>query len=342
MEQNVGVCVCVVGDFNAIRREGERVGNANGNDSREMMQFDDFIEQSNLVDLSLCGRAFTWYHPDGTCKSKLDRVFVNDEWLGKWPDIMLRGIDRSLSDHCPILLDISTKDWGPRPFRFFNVWMNHPNFSIFVEDKWNNYGVSGRAGYVLKEKLKMLKTDLKIWNKEVFRWMDSNIAAKKERIGELDRVDDVFGLEEEEVIERKKVSAELLRDLLWKEQMLQQKSKARWVKEGDMNSKYFHCWINRRAEINEIDGLMIGDRWVDEVDEVRREVFNHFKKQFEAVRSFRPSLPKDLGQQKLKDADNEFLSAPFTEDEIRRAIWDCESSRSPGPDEFSFGFIKKY
>lgn len=75
----------------------------------------------------------------------------------------------------------------------------------------------------------------------------------------MDSFDDVFGLEGNEIRERKRVSTELLRDLIWKEKMLQQKSKARWIKDEDMNSKYFHYWINRRVKINQIEGLWAGE-----------------------------------------------------------------------------------
>lgn len=49
-----------------------------------------------------------------------------------------------------------------------------------------------------------------------------------------------------------------------------------------MNSKYFYSLINRRFKINEIAGLLVGDRWIEEVDEVKAEVHLHFKRQFSA------------------------------------------------------------
>lgn len=42
----------------------------------------------------------------------------------------------------------------------------------------------------------------------------------------------------------------------------------------------------------------------------------------------------------MDTCDNEFLTAPFLEDEIKEAIWSCNSDKSPGPDGFSFNFIK--
>lgn len=43
----------------------------------------------------------------------------------------------------------------------------------------------------------------------------------------------------------------------------------------------------------------------------------------------------------LKHDNNSFLEAAFTEGEVRNAIGSCDVSRSPGPDSFSFDFIKE-
>lgn len=108
-----------------------------------------------------------------------------------------------------------------------------------------------------------------------------------------------------------------------------------------MNAKYFHMCIKKRFKINEIEGLMVDNRWIEDVDEVKQEVHNHFKRQISATDSIRLDFSEEFGQKRIDEADNKFLVAPFSEDEIKRAIWDCDSSRSPGPDSFSFGFIKK-
>lgn len=36
------------------------------------------------------------------------------------------------------------------------------------------------------------------------------------------------------------------------------------------------------------------------------------------------------------------LIAPFTEEETKLAIWNCESSKSLGPDGFNFRFFKEF
>lgn len=79
-------CICVVGDFNSIRREGERVGRRENNNRRDIAVFDSFIGGKGLIDLPLTGRNFTCYKLDGSCKSRIDRFLINDEWLTKWPN----------------------------------------------------------------------------------------------------------------------------------------------------------------------------------------------------------------------------------------------------------------
>lgn len=36
------------------------------------------------------------------------------------------------------------------------------------------------------------------------------------------------------------------------------------------------------------------------------------------------------------------LISSFTEDEVREAVWSCDSSKSPGPDGFNFAFVKEF
>jgi hypothetical protein len=36
------------------------------------------------------------------------------------------------------------------------------------------------------------------------------------------------------------------------------------------------------------------------------------------------------------------LIRPFSEGEVKEAIWDCDSFKSPGPDGVNFGFIKEF
>ncbi|KAL8464304.1 hypothetical protein ACS0TY_033995 [Phlomoides rotata] len=167
--------VIVNGDFNSIRKTSERAGRRAQSCRRDVEAFDSFVRDLGLIDLPLHGRLFTWYMPDGSCKSRLDRFLINNRWISKWPNSAQVGLQRSLSDHCPILLEIKVKDSGPKPFRCINAWMSFLGFKDFIRDKWNNYEVEGWGGYIIKEKFKKLKADLKMWNQDVFGFIEKRI-----------------------------------------------------------------------------------------------------------------------------------------------------------------------
>ena len=46
--------------------------------------------------------------------------------------------------------------------------------------------------------------------------------------------------------------------------------------------------------------------------------------------------------QKLSGVEAGALTKPFSQVEVKQAIWDCDSFKSPGRDDISFGFIKEF
>jgi len=59
-------------------------------------------------------------------------------------------------------------DWGPKPFKELDSWSCDPRFVNFVEQAWETIEINGRVDFVLKEKLKALKGELRRWNKGMF------------------------------------------------------------------------------------------------------------------------------------------------------------------------------
>ncbi|GKU93781.1 hypothetical protein SLEP1_g7347 [Rubroshorea leprosula] len=155
---------CLAGDFNAIRCKEEKKGKTY--DTSDMCKFNNFISETGLLEIPLKGRKFTWYKPDGSAMSKLDRFLLSNELLLCFPDISMRGLSRDISDHCPIVLETCAIDWGPKPFCSLDCWWNHEGFANFIQEKWTNMSVYGWGCYKLKEKFKRLKVELKRWNRE--------------------------------------------------------------------------------------------------------------------------------------------------------------------------------
>ncbi|KAL6511371.1 isoform X1 [Orobanche hederae] len=259
------------------------------------------MEDTGLFDLPLHRRSFTWYRADGTYKSRIDRMMVNADWLSKCPGSVLLGACRGSFDHCTLILQLQ-----------------------FVKVKWEGYASEGWAGFILKEKLKSLKADLKWWSKNIYGILDNRVKDRKEVLERLDAIDDSRGLGKAEIIERNKLRALLIRDLKERNIMLRQKAKAKWVVEGDKNTSYFHRCINGRLKSNEIVELMINDRWSEDVEEVKNAARDKFKAHFSEVQICRPKLRSNFFLTKTNEKDNARLIAKFMNAETI-AIKMCEA-----------------
>nr|GEY68408.1 RNA-directed DNA polymerase, eukaryota [Tanacetum cinerariifolium] len=122
---------------------------------------------------------------------------------------------------------------------------------------------------------------------------------------------------------------------------LAQKAKIRWPIEGDENSKYFHGIINKKRSQMAIRGVLAEGEWVVEPAMVKKEFFNHFSNRFAAPISLKISIQLQFPKRLSLD-QNEFLERTATYEEIKKAVWDCGTNKSSGPDGFSFEFFKRY
>jgi len=147
---------------------------------------------------------------------------------------------RHVSDHCALVIKNCIVDWGPKPFRTFDVWQHSSGFKEVVIKGWSTTVFNGCGMEILKEKCKSLKSEIKCWNKEVYARDKSVRQTLIAKIVELDQCDDDGNLLEDKRIER----VELLSQLRIMEEkevaMIKQKVRVVRLNNGDTNSKYFH------------------------------------------------------------------------------------------------------
>jgi exonuclease III len=333
---------CILGDFNSIRDKEDKKGvDILPNWRSDARLFNIFIDNSRLIDLPLLGRKFTWMQPNGRCMSRLDRVLVSHNWNDIWGNVSLWGLKRDVSDHCPIIVKYDGNDWGPKPFRFNNFWLNNKAFPKVVEEAWNSFQVSGSKGYVLKEKLKLLKGTIRQWNKDVYGKVDHKIEMITEEIETLELKCEFDGLEEADLLLRKEKFDNLWMLLKSKDCMEFQKSRSRWLREGDANSRFFHACVKSRKRSNSIVALKKGRSWLSHPVEVKAEVVDYFQNHFQEVAWVRPKLD-GIEFAHLIDVQREGLESSFLEDEVAAVIVDSDGNKSPGPDGFNFNFFKKF
>jgi hypothetical protein len=98
------------------------------------------------------------------------------------------------------------------------------------------------------------------------------------------------GLDEAELLVRKEKFNILWMLLKSKDSMEFQKSRSRWLKEGDANSSFFLACVKCRKKSNSIVALKKGSSWLSNPYVVRAEVVDYFKNHFQEVSWDRPKL----------------------------------------------------
>ena len=122
----------------------------------------------------------------------------------------------------------------------------------------------GSTSFILAQKLKALKADLKKWNREVF---GDFAFRKKNLLTELMGLDDreeSVGLSNEVQIRRIQLKGDIehlasLEEISWR-----QKSRALFVEGGDNNTRFFHRLANSHRNANlikriEVEGVLYED-----------------------------------------------------------------------------------
>ena len=224
--------ILMMGDFNVTLHTWERIGTYTCN--RSMSEFSEWIDNLNLIDIPLHGVKFTWRRNQS--QSKLDRGLYCQSWFTKFPNLKLMGLNKSFSDHNPLLLTlVPQENWGPKPFRCYDAWFMNPQFKEFLTNEWRSF-----PNVPLHNKMKILKTPLKSWRREHFDSLDNKIAALESVIQDLERKGEVRVLDFLEVARVKVANSTLHHWLIRRERVWRQKARSYGFNIKDHNMK--HCF----------------------------------------------------------------------------------------------------
>ncbi|GJT51140.1 RNA-directed DNA polymerase, eukaryota, reverse transcriptase zinc-binding domain protein [Tanacetum coccineum] len=333
-----------MGDFNVTLKPEEH---SNGSSvlTCDMGEFRDAINSLEVEDLNSTGFQYTWTkslkNPMCNTLKKLDRIMVNDEFLGKF--IIAHGmfLPYLISDHSPAMLIIPNRiAMRKKSFRFANYIADKLDFIDTVKSVWDKQ-IKGCGMYKVVQKLKQLKRPLNNLN-----WNNGNIFEKvvvlKEKLekAQSDVDEDPFNNAKKEfasqLFEEYTIAAE---DEI---KLLHQKVKIQWLKEGDRNTAFFHNILKIRKHKSRIESICGEDGKIFEGNEVPDQFVNHFNK---FLRVSVPVTPLhslgDIVNLKLTLEEAEEMVREVTDAEIKDALFDIDSSKAAWPDGYSACFYKK-
>ncbi|XP_077215810.1 uncharacterized protein LOC143850444 [Tasmannia lanceolata] len=281
-----------------------------GGDFNEIMKVGERLGCFELIDLPLAGASFTWSR--GPSWSRLDRFLMCSGWLNLVSDSSQKVLVHSVSDHCPLLLDPHLESWGSPPFRFELAWLSFPQMEDRLGSWWFSCSFEGPADVVIGKKL---------------------------RITKLIALEECGLSSEEDWQELGNVKQEHKGLLLQEEISWRQKSRVKWLVEGDKNTAYFHAMASARRRSNRIESISVNGALISSKEEVSSAIVDFYSALY-ASEGVIHSIPEEVEFKSLNLEVSSNLEEPFAEEEVERGLFSMPKDKAPGPDSFCLAFFQ--
>eukprot|EP00253_Pinus_taeda_P028248 PITA_28248 len=303
------------GDFNMIASSEEKLG-GRCRTNKDGTLLKDFIQSNWLIDLPTANGLYTWKNKRVApmqIASCLDRFLISDNAVHVGAEFTAHII----------------------PFS---------EFKDFITTTWQNSNPIEHSKMArFQKKLKFLKGEIKRWNKNTF----GNIFKEKDKILQdlkniqqrliLEGRSEKLALKEQEM-EGKLLERERQEEMLWR-----QKSRIRWLKEGEKNTKFFHRTTVQRRMHNQISQVTNaqGDK-LETQEEIEKEFLQYFK-----AMSQEPNINREEAIDNITghipwliiEEQNSLLLKPISLQEVEIAAKSLKAGKAPGPDGFSSNFF---
>ncbi len=122
------------------------------------------------------------------------------------------------------------------------------------------------------------------------------------------------------------------------------RAKSKDIMDGDSNTKYFHLVANGKHRKTIIFQLQDGDQVINGDANLKSHITTYYKGLFgppdDSTLQFDENRTEDIPQVSL--LENDALTQPFSEKEIKEAIFQMEHNNAPGPDGFPAEFYQVF
>lgn len=160
----------------------------------------------------------------------------------------------------------------------------------------------------------------------------------------LDIMDETQKLLPEEIYMMKAIRSELQKIWNMEETKARQRARKKDILEGDKNTAYFHALANQRRRKKTITSLEGPNGVVHDTPAMLQIAINFYKNLFGKEDRMDINLDPDFWDPTniVTDEENELLAQPFSEEEIKEAVFSSYADGAPGPDGFPFLFYQKF
>lgn len=337
----------LVGDFNQIAATNEHYSVIPSSlPLRGLEEFTNCLRDNDLVDLPSRGIFYTWsnHQQANPIIRKLDRALVNENWLTTFPSAFAIFDPPGESDHSPCIISLDNHpSRSKKCFKYFSFLSTHPTFLASILTAWEEQIGIGSAMFSLGERLRAVKQCCKKLNREGF----GNIQQKtKDALLLLEDIQkDLLSnpsnsLFREEHMARKKwnfFAAAL-------ESFYRQKSRIKWLKDGDANTRFFHKTVMAHQANNLISYLRgENDERVENPDQIKGMIVAYYThllgSNSDAQTPYSIEKIQQLHPFRCNSQLSTLLSSIPTEDDITKTVFSMPKNKAPGPDGFPAEFF---
>ncbi|TYG40891.1 hypothetical protein ES288_D12G130400v1 [Gossypium darwinii] len=331
----------VGGDFNAILNDAEKEGGRRGV-RVQMNEFKEVMDEMALVDIKPDSGWFTWVNnrnEGSLIKERLDRFLTSVEVVENFPFIATKVVRQTQSDHDAIILDLLGRKLKDYPkdkrlcFKFDVCWAGDEEAKNVIERAWN------RDDTEYGEKLERVRSALGPWQCQKFGKMKSEMRKLEKQIESIidsaSRVDSGKKLKEA----RRRLNFLYARE----ESYWAQRSRSRWLREGDQNTRYFHAKATGRLKKNNIERIKdVEGNWVTNSKDICKVAKDYFVSLFRANGQNVEIQEMGYMTECVTRETNEWLNMTYTEEEVLLAIKQMNPNKAPGIDGLSGNFFKHH
>ncbi|GKC85611.1 RNA-directed DNA polymerase, eukaryota, reverse transcriptase zinc-binding domain protein [Tanacetum coccineum] len=296
----------------------EEHSNGSSVPNSEMNEFAHCIRDVEVEDILSLGVHFTWTKSRNNpkCKTlkKLDRIMISKAFMDKFHNSSGMFLPYMISDHSLVVLKIPNgMEKRRQAFRFSNFVTDKKEFIPMVKEAWE-VDIEGHMMYRIVKKMKLMKKSL---NK--LSWANGNIFVRvknlRDCLKEVQIEVDKYPYDENLKSKSCKILSEYYEAMKDESNLLMQKAKIEWLKDGDRNTEFFHKIIKGRTH----KGIeFLGKKDVVDDFPTKRIVFPN----------------------KLSREEEIMMCRGISEVEVKNAMFEIEDSKAPGPGGFTARFYK--
>ncbi|PVH36725.1 hypothetical protein PAHAL_6G153500 [Panicum hallii] len=337
--------ILIGGNFNIIRSSSENNKGKGNGVHRHTDLFNSLFHFHELRELEMNCGAWSSNQPNPTLV-KLDRILITREWEAMFPLATVSKLPREVSDHNPPH-PISGRVGGDRTrkkidFRFELSWLKHQDFIPKVKQVWDKTCRAPSALDKIQQKLKLFKQYFKGWGYNLQGEWKKRRKEIREELLQIEQEEELYGLNIAMMEKKMNLMSENLKSLDDEELYWYKRAHETWLLEGDNNFEFFHRVANGRKRKSTIFSLKDGDATIMGDKKLLDYATAYYKDIFGPASANLFHLDPDLWKphENITTQDNEVLCKPFSEEEIKVALFQMKTNKAAGPDSIPIEFYQ--